>query len=158
LLTIANRALEPLDGAIEVEHQARIVELIQPRPEVHLRHVDVGQAARREQTAERLRQMQLLLQTSDGRRVRPVGNDPAMFRARSRNGCGHARKVWPVLASNKHHSPAYRSTPQPSQTSVAPLPAIALRRCNGSTVSQLAHECPRSGKTAWTRLCERMRS
>ena len=61
LLTIANRALEPLDGAIEVEHQARIVELIEPRPEVDFRAVDVGEPTCREQSAEWFRQVELLL-------------------------------------------------------------------------------------------------
>src|SRR5438067_9248181 len=66
LLMVANCPLQPVDGAIEVEHETWIVELIQSRPEVHLCSVDVGEAAGGEQPAERLRQMQLLLQARNG--------------------------------------------------------------------------------------------
>jgi len=63
-----------------------------------------------------------------------------------------------VATTNNHQSVAYNITPQPSQISVTPVFDMMLRRCRGSMVSQLPHELPRSGKTAWTRFFERMRS
>src|SRR5947207_6235578 len=92
LLMVANCPLQPLDGAIEVEHETWIVELIQSRAEVHLCSVDVAEAAGGEQPAQRLRQMQLLLQAGNGRRIGSLGDDPAMLRARARSGGGHAAK------------------------------------------------------------------
>lgn len=84
-----DRASQSVDGAIEVEHEAGIVQLIEAGAEVHLRAVDVGESARGEEPAEGLREMQLLLQPRDGLRIRALRQDPAVFRACARGGCGH---------------------------------------------------------------------
>jgi hypothetical protein len=139
-LTVVDRATETFHGTVEVEHQARVVELIEAGAEIDLRAIDVREAACCEQAAERFRKVQLVLQSSDGRRIGGRRDDPPMLGSGARGGCGHARKLGLPYVTNKHHSPAYRSTPHPSHTSVAPLFVIALRRCRGSTVSQWAHE------------------
>jgi hypothetical protein len=63
--------------------------LIEARPEIYLRGIDVAEAARGEETTQRLGKVQILLQTRDGGRVRPLRNDPAMLRAYARGGCCH---------------------------------------------------------------------
>ena len=64
--------------------------------------------------------------------------------------CGAAvvtpRKLLAASAANNHQSAAYNITPQPSQTSVPPVPIMMLRRCIGIAVSQLPQELPRSGE------------
>jgi len=115
-------------------------------------------AASREEPADGLWEAQLVSQRRDHGGIGLRREQPARFRSEVDRGDGHRRKLWFATPANNHQSVAYSITPQPSQTSVAPVPAMTLRRCSGIIVSQLPHECPRSGNTAWTRFRDRIRS
>jgi hypothetical protein len=92
--------------------------------------------------------VQLLLKPLDESGIRLGGQEPSRSRASAHFRCGHDRKLSAVQITDNHHSDAYNITPHPSQTSVAPVLSIRLRRWSGSIVSQFPQELFLSGKTA----------
>jgi len=112
-LTGGDRSPESLDGALEVEHEARIVQVIEAGPEIELGAVDLAEPARDQQSADRLREVQLGDETGNDRRIRRLRKNPAMPRACSGSRCCHGAKVTtrrpPLQASfarvQKHATP-----------------------------------------------------
>ena len=121
---VAQRAHETLDGPIEIGEALRLVQVIESRAKERLGVVGLAESARREQTADGPRQMELLLQPLDCGSIRLRREQPARSRAIAHDSGGHARKLDSTTTPNNHQSAAYNITPQPSQISVAPEPAI----------------------------------
>src|SRR5439155_19988513 len=82
---------QSVDGALEIENEAGIVELVQTRPEIDLRAIDLLKASRDEQPADRLREVKLGDESLDRCGVRRVGKNPAMTGAYSR--CGGSQRA-----------------------------------------------------------------
>src|SRR5262249_5716580 len=145
-LAAADGAHDALGGASHVTQRGGRVEVLETRAEVALCALGIGESARNEQPAKQRRQVQLATQRRDGVGVRSFGEEPARLRPYSR--CGHAPQARSETTGEQSlYSAKYSKTPHASQSSVAPVAAIVLRRCIGIAVSQCAHDSPRSGKT-----------
>ena len=123
------------------------MQLVEPRAQEELGPVRLVMTASGEQPAHRLGQAQLIDEPGHDGRVGRLWEQPPCARAVANGGGGHPGKLGPPPGPYKHHSDAYRSMPQPSHTSSAPVLVIDERRCTGMTVSQLLHEPARSGKS-----------
>ena len=134
------------------------MQLIETRAQIRLRVVGRGVSAQRQQSADRLGKVKLLLKPFDHNGIRFSWQEPTRPRPSAHFRCSHNRKLSAVQITDNHHSDAYSITPQPSHTSVEPVFTMMLRRWSGSIVSQCPHELFLSGNTACTRLRERIRS
>jgi len=104
--------------------------MLEARAEVRLGVVRLAEAATRQQSADRVGEMQLGRKLRDRGWIRLVGEDPSGARpsANGGGGSGHRGKLRFRRAANNHQSAAYSITPHPSQISVAPVPSMPLRR------------------------------
>ncbi len=60
-LLVANRAREAIDGAIEVGELGRLVQMVEPRPQIGLRVIRFSESANGEQSADGVREAELVL-------------------------------------------------------------------------------------------------
>lgn len=85
-----DRARDAIDGSIQIEQMSWRMQVIEARTQERLRVIWFAEAANRKQSADGARQLELVLESLDGRGMRLVGKQPAGFRAnvRSRRHAG----------------------------------------------------------------------
>src|SRR5215470_14998836 len=105
--------------------------MAEARAQERFRLVGCSEAPSGEQPADCPREVQLALEPFDRGGIRLGRKKPARSGTIADSGGGHARKLDSDPMPNNHQSAAYNITPHPSQISVAPVPTITLRRCNG---------------------------
>ena len=149
-LAALDRRHQSVRGARQVGELLGGLDLLQRGTEEPLRRLDIVDAARREEPADRDRHGRL----SRSGAIGPQGGGET-FGDPLRRG----RDAFPARRGpDVPHTWWYISTPQTSHSSIT-LPAIiACRRCIGIAVSHAPHESAVSGTTTRTRFLLRIRS